>query len=134
MNCAAAHEQMLSAGLAELTGETATPLAQHITKCASCRARARRIIDGYRELDAGLAALAPAQRRAPRVRWRWAAVPLAAAALLALLLTRDADTPAIRPNAQLLSLMFPAEPVATPPAGQQALVFEKDDMTIVWLY
>jgi hypothetical protein len=71
-------------------------------------------------------------------KWRklsWVPLPLAAAAVLALLmiprLSGDDELPRIDALAQL---MFQEKPIASPPPGQQAMVIEKKEMTIVWLY
>jgi hypothetical protein len=71
------------------------------------------------------------QRRQVGAAW-WSA-PLAAAAVLALLLSPRASDEL--PNIDALTrLMFRSTPVITPVAGQQAMVLEKNEMTIVWLY
>lgn len=133
LNCETARELMLEAEMAELEGQGDTPLARHIAHCDLCRAHARRLLHGHALLDEGLAAIKPRTRSRSR-RWaRWTPLPLAAAAVVALLLARRPD--ALVPQSELLlSLMFPEQPVVTPAPGQQAMVLEKNDLTVVWLY
>ncbi len=137
MNCATAHEQLLVADIAELRGEGDSELATHLRTCAECRARATKILRGQDAMAAGLAALKPDVKAAPSHKsraWRWAPLPLAAAAALALLLVREQGSNAV-PNVDAVTrLMFRETPLIAPPAGKQALVIEKDNMTIVWLY
>ncbi|MGQ0813734.1 MAG: hypothetical protein ACT4O1_04645 [Gemmatimonadota bacterium] len=136
IDCIRACELMIEADLTELDGSKVSSLSQHIAQCSSCHAHAQRVLQGYAQLDAGLRALKPTgqARRRARARWLpWAPVPLAAAAVLALLLARGTEPP-VRPSPLLLSLMFPETPVVTPPADKQALVIERNDMTVVWLY
>jgi hypothetical protein len=134
LTCERARELMLEAEVEELEGHGDSPLVRHIERCASCRVRARHLLQGYADLDAGLAALAP-RKRALRFgrRARWLPLPLAAAAVLALLLARRPEAP-VQPSELLLSMMFPEPPVVTPPPGRQAMVLEKNDLTVVWLY
>jgi hypothetical protein len=140
MTCQAAREAMLDAEPDELRGIGGSELVEHLRGCATCRARAAVIVEGYALLDAGLHALQPAQaagRVTPigrrRRKYAWLPVPLAAAAILALLLGRQ-PSPAV-PNVDALArLMRPHAPVVQPPAGKQAVIMEKSNMTIVWLY
>ena len=137
MKCETAREQMLEAEIAELEGRGDSPLARHVAGCELCRAQAQRLLRGYADLNAGLAALTRRSSmgaQKPSRRWtRWMPLPLAAAAALALVLTRSSST--LVPQSELmLSLMFPEQPVVTPPAGKQAMILEKNDLTVVWLY
>lgn len=140
MTCQAAREAMLDADLEELRGIGSSELVEHLRECAACRARAGAIIDGYVSLEAGLRALRPAQAGARvtpigrrRSRYAWLPLPLAAAAVLALLLARPASEPL--PDVQALARRIsPEQPVVQPPAGKQAVVMMKNDVTIVWLY
>ena len=135
MNCEQARELMLEADLADLRGES--PLARHVATCMQCRRMVDAIFVGYDELNAGLATLTPharnVTRHSARRIGRWAAFPLAAAAVLALLLGRPHETAPHAPT-MLAELMFPDEPVVETRAGQQAIVVEKNDLTVVWLY
>ena len=134
MHCETARELMLEAEMMELEGRGDTPLARHIAGCDLCRAYARRLLDGYVNLDAGMSALSAPVRAVQTRHWtRWVPLPLAAAAVLALMLTRSTDT--LVPQSDLmLSLMFPEQPVVTPAPGKQAMILEKNDLTVVWLY
>lgn len=135
IECARIRAEMLEADLPELKGTAGTPLSEHIASCGDCRAVADRLLAAYRELDSGLSALGPRRNVLPLRRRiaRWAPLPLAAAAVLALLLTRPA-TQEVKEPTQLAALMFKEEPLVTPPAGKQAMVMEKNDLTVVWLY
>ncbi len=137
-NCAELREDLMVAELSELHGDGDSRVAEHIRNCAACRALAAEIIDGHEALAKSLATMrAPvaavrpiseARRRA--VVW---SVPLAAAAMIALLLvnTESNELPNVEPITRLL---FRATPLVTPAPGRQALILEKDEMTIVWLY
>jgi hypothetical protein len=138
MDCTAARELMLEAELDELSGNPDTPLTRHIAGCAECATIARTLLQGYSDLDAGLTQLT--HGRTPNVlpfrkrRAVWSLVPLAAAAVLAMLMLRSGDERLPPPPTQLAQLMFPEEAVVTPPPGQQAVVIEKPGLTVVWLY
>ena len=140
MNCQAAHDAMLEAELEELRGIGGSELVAHLRECAACRARAGAIVDGYASLDVGLRALQPAQAGARvtpigrrRTRYAWLPLPLAAAAVLALLLARPASGPL--PDVHALARhISPEQPLVQTRAGQQAVVLIRNDMTIVWLY
>jgi hypothetical protein len=86
------------------------------------------VVAGYHDLDSGLLILVRPRTR----RWLWVPLPLAAAAVSALLLL-PREQPPRGPAPILAQLMFPEEPVVTPAEGQQAIVMEKNDLTIVWL-
>jgi hypothetical protein len=130
MQCTSAQGLMLEADIGELRGEGTSELARHIAGCAGCRGHAQRILRGYGDLEQGLATFA--QKRARNVRLAWVPIPLAAAALLALLLVnREAPPPDMR---FVTARMFAPQAVVTPPADKQAIVIEKDDLTVVWLY
>ena len=137
MDCAAARDEMLVADLEELRGEGHSALAVHLRSCTECRARATTLLGGHAALERGLAALQPADSTIPRLRirhWHWLPVPLAAAAGLALLLVGQQADERL-PNVDgIARLMFRETPVVAPAAGQQAMVIEKNDLTIVWLY
>jgi hypothetical protein len=136
MTCAAAQEEMLVAELAELRGEGDTDLAKHIRGCAKCAARAEAILRAYGKLGESLAAMKPETTVIPlkkRRPLRWLPLPLAAAAVVALLLARQQED--ILPNVDALAgVILKKTPVVAPRAGQQAMVIEKSNMTIVWLY
>jgi hypothetical protein len=137
MDCAAARDEMLVVDLEELRSEADSPLADHLRSCSACRARASALLGGHAALERGLAKLQPADRIKPSLRarpWYWLPVPLAAAAALALLLVNQ-QTNETLPNVDgIARVMFRERPVVAPAAGQQAMVIEKNDLTIVWLY
>jgi hypothetical protein len=152
IDCAHARDLLMEADLADLKNK-ATPIGQHVAECASCAALAATLFESYAALDLGIDALATGQRlrteetsgatRTARssgtisqrdLRWqRWAMVPLAAAAALVLFLGREDSQPLTQPTF-LAQLMFPEQPQVNPPAGKQAVIIEKRDLTVVWLY
>jgi hypothetical protein len=139
MNCTTAREEMLIADLADLRGEGSSELAAHLRTCTECRAVAATLVRSQGVMNEGLAALKP---RAPAkvgvirkpIAWRWAPLPLAAAAVLALLLARPQSNNTLPNIDAITQRMFREAPVFAPPAGKQAMVIEKNNMTIVWLY
>ena len=137
MNCTAARDEMLVADMEELQGEGDTPLALHVRSCDACRAYAGALVHWHESLARGLDALTPPARVLPLRRKplaRWLPLPLAAAAGIALLMVRTRQDEAL-PNVDAVArLMFREAPLVAPPAGKQAMVIEKKDMTIVWLY
>ena len=137
ISCEAARDEMLIADLAELRGEGDSELVVHLRSCAECGARAATLLRAQSEMADGLAVLKADLQVLPLRRkhttWRWVPLPLAAAAALALLLMRPQRE--VLPNVDAVArLMFRETPVVAPPAGKQAMVIEKTDMTIVWLY
>jgi hypothetical protein len=65
----------------------------------------------------------------------WLPLPLAAAAVLALLMIPRIDGEDELPRIDAITaMMFRSQPIASPPPGQQVMVIEKNEMTIVWLY
>ena len=85
MNCTEAREAMLVAELAELRGETETPLATHVAGCADCR---RASATDRRRHDAARARDRSSRRRVHVARVSRRAiglvlVPVAAAAVFA---------------------------------------------------
>jgi hypothetical protein len=140
MNCQTARDELLVADLEELRGSGSSELAAHLRSCNECRARAEMVLGSHASLDAALASIGSTHTRervAPiagrRRKYAWLPVPLAAAAILALLLGRQPSE--TLPNVDALArLMRPRAPVVQPPAGKQAVIMEKSDMTIVWLY
>lgn len=132
MECAEARSRMLEADVTELQGTGFTALSQHIIGCGECRARAQRILRGYADLERGLQQFGTA---APKRRFRrlWIPVPLAAAAALAVFIAQQKREP-IPEIALVTARMFQAQPVVTPPEGTQAIIIEKNDLTVVWLY
>lgn len=134
IDCAQARELLLEADLDELTND-ATPLARHVAECTKCAALAKALVEGYASLEDGLAAMAT-KRTIQKGRTRkhaWAVLPLAAAAALVMILARGENTPLTQPTF-LAQLMFPEQTQVDPPAGKQAVIIEKNDLTVVWLY
>lgn len=113
MTCETALERILDADPEELSGETSSPLGEHLWTCARCRTLADEVLEGQAALAAVLEAVRPrtdvekpleairapaggeaerersARRRGGR-RWAWRVLPVAAAAVLAGLLLLDA--------------------------------------------
>jgi hypothetical protein len=118
---------LLEADMAQLH-DPPVQIAQHLRDCVTCRSALQSVIASYADLDSGIEQLV----RPARQRWLWLPLPLAAAALAALLLMPREKPPA-GPSKVLTQLMFPAEPIVTPAAGQEAVVIEKDELTVVWL-
>lgn len=141
IDCTAARQQMLVADLDELRGSGQTGLTVHLGSCAECRARAERLLQGHAAMATSLSALRPQGSEADvmplrrrRRNYLWLPLPLAAAAVLALLLVGRSGSEAL-PNVDVLArLILKESPVVAPPEGKQALVIEKNNMTIVWLY
>jgi predicted anti-sigma-YlaC factor YlaD len=137
MNCELAREEMLIADLEELRGEGNSELAMHLRSCADCRAHVERILHAHTAMGTGIAAFTPQSKVVPLRRrhtaWRWAPIPLAAAAVLALLLVQQQQEGLPKMDA-VVQMMFREAPLVAPPAGKQAMVIEKNNMTIVWLY
>jgi hypothetical protein len=131
---------MLGADLDELRARGDTPLAEHLRACTECRARADVIVAGYASLATSLVALKPAPDNAGMTRlhkvrgYRWVPLPLAAAAVIALLFVGQQGDEALPNMDAVTRLMFRETPVVSPATGQQAMVIEKNNMTIVWLY
>lgn len=142
MNCTEFREAMLEAELDELRGIGASDVAMHIRECADCRTRADVLRLGHERLAASLATLHPRVADSNVVPMRrksrglsWLPLPLAAAAVLALLMIPRMNGEDELPRIDAIAaMMFRSQPIASPPPGQQAMVIEKNDMTIVWLY
>jgi hypothetical protein len=103
-------ELMLVADVEELAGVGATPFAAHVRECDRCRVVARRIAAGTRRFGTELALEATSatpvtESRSRRARRRWltGVVGVAAAACVAIILTRQADTwtPSVAPVLEL---------------------------------
>ena len=118
---------LLEADMAELRDPPAQ-VAQHLNDCVTCRSALRTVLQSYEQLDTGLNDVIRPKRRP----WLWLPLPLAAAAVMALLLTNSEPAPKA-PSPILAQLMFPEQPIVTPPAGKEAIVMEKNELTIVWL-
>lgn len=132
MSCAVIREEMLVAELEELRGIGESDVAKHVKMCDACAAIAQRLLAGHAQIASGMQQIKP---RSGRRRVRWIPIPLAAAAVVALLMIPRMQTDDALPNIDAVTrMMFREEPVVAPTAGQQAMVIEKNEMTIVWLY
>ncbi len=138
MTCNTMRERILEADLAELRGETDTPLSRHLATCVSCQALAKKIVQAEAELGLALDTMSTGVRTrrttAPRRRLgHWAVlVPLAAAAgLAAIMLGRGADVPT---EPALTALQAGALPVVEPADDQTVAIFTTDDpdIVVVW--
>ena len=140
MTCETARQAMMDAELDDLRGQGGSELSVHLRTCAACRTRADAILASYGALARGLDVFQPSAAETPvmrlarrRRRVAWLPLPLAAAAALALLLARR--TPDPLPNVDALARwMLREPPIVEPRAGRQAVVIEKQNLTIVWLY
>jgi hypothetical protein len=105
VECDLAREAMLECEPEELEGLGGSPLAEHIRECDRCRRVGRVLLAELGALDAALDSTAaeaaePAGPRAGvrRLRWR-VLLPLAAAAALALVVTRWPEPRPVGPSA-----------------------------------
>ena len=132
IDCMQARDLMLEADVSELSGAgpDASELARHIAACGDCRNQAQRILRGYADLERGLQAVG--RKRRATSRFTWIPIPLAAAAVLTLVLARQNDP--LPDMSFLTARMTQQQPVVTPPSDRQAIVIEKNDLTVVWLY
>ena len=133
MSCAEIRDEMLVADIEELRGIGESDVAKHIRTCEACSAIADQLLGGHAQISAGLGQIKPRTRSSRRLLW--IPVPLAAAAVIALLMIPKMQTEETLPNIDPIARMiFPEEPVVAPSPGTQAMVLEKNEMTIVWLY
>ncbi len=151
MNCELALERMLDADPDELEGRGDSELVAHIQGCGRCQAVAAELLAGHEmlaaripsvDVDRGVEAVLPAVRRAATQRLRRRrmtrfAIPAAAAAVLALLATRDRvpSMPLVDPPAQLAG-QPPGHPTVRLPPNTNAVVLETNNpkITVVWFY
>lgn len=104
-------------------------IERHIAECLTCRAALRDVRNGYEQLDRGLSSIAQPRRR----RAWWIPLTTAAAAIIAgvMMLTPREYTP--KPPTMLAQLMFPPQSVVQTQNGEQAVVMERDGVTVIWL-
>lgn len=130
MTCETVLERILDADPEELSGETSSPLGEHLWTCARCRTLADEVLEGQAALAAVLAEVRPrtdvprSARRRGRRRWAWGAFPVAAAAVLAGLLLLDAGDggPAVVTPAETGSAeAFRRPSVASHASGRRAV-------------
>ena len=132
MSCAVIREKMLVAELEELRGIGESAVAKHVRTCDECAAIAQQLLAGHAQIASGMQQIKPHGRKRNK---RWIPIPLAAAAVIALLMIPRMQTDDALPNIDAVTrMMFREEPVVAPSAGQQAMVIEKNELTIVWLY
>ena len=134
LSCEEIREEMLVAEMDELRGIGESDVAQHVRTCDACAAVARRILAGHAQIDAAMTTLTRSTAKKKQRVAAWIPIPLAAAAVIALLMIPRMQDDALPNMDAITRLMFQEEPIVAPAAGQQAMVLEKNDMTIVWLY
>ena len=148
MTCAEARERMLEAERTDLSGATESELSLHLRGCVRCRRAANRIVEAERELWGALAAATPergadeavalVRRRAQRRRWVWRVAPLAAAAVLAVvLIARREQVPQSLPPASAPSIRSGRSGLAVEgPPGRSVAVFQTDnpDIVVIWFF
>ena len=145
MTCVEAQGRMLEADRNDLAGATDSDLSLHLRGCARCRAAADGILEIERELGRALAAAVPrsaahdavltATRRAVRRRWILRSVPLAAAAVLAVVLIA-------RRGAVEQTLPPPTAPpirsglAVEGPPDRSVAVFQTDnpEIVVIWFF
>ncbi len=151
MNCELALERMLDADPEELEDRGDSELVGHIQGCGRCQAVAAELLAGHEmlaaeiqsaDVDRGVERVLPAVRRAATQRVRRHrlirfALPAAAAAVLALLVTRDPvpAVPLVDPPPQLAG-REPEHPTVRLAPNTNALVLETNNpnITVVWFY
>ena len=138
MTCDIMRERILEADLAELHGETDTPLTHHLRECRTCRSVAEKIVQAEADIGLALDTLSTGVRTrrttAPRRRiGHWAVlVPLAAAAGLgAIMVGRGPEAPA---TPALPAIQHVALPVVESTDNQTVAIFTTDDpdIVVVW--
>jgi anti-sigma factor RsiW len=150
VNCELAFERMLEAGPEELGGRLDSELAAHITQCNRCGAVAAEILAGQEALAQGIRRiqsegkveelLAGVRRAAATARRRLVtrvALPLAAAAALAMLIIGDRST--VPPSESAVQIAQttprPEQSVRLEP-NTNAILFKTSNpkITVVWFY
>ncbi len=135
MMCEMALQEMLIAEPAELRGGGATPLERHLAECERCGAVASAIVAGTASAGHMLGERRSARRRTRRIWAGVAAIPVAAALVVAVgMHDRVAQQPAARTRTAA------DRPAATQVSvdvsrGQRAVVMKTADphVTLVWL-
>ena len=142
IECQEAYELLLEAEPAELRGEGDLPLARHLASCAECAALAAGLRAQHEQLAQALTALTPAhppRAVARRRRWPVFIAPLAAAALLLLVLRQQGSWPRPRPEWPSLDALEPDVPTSTVvnaigAAGVVVLQTRDPNITVVWTF
>ena len=97
LECVQIRELMLEAELEELRGLGESDVAKHVRSCSECAAYAQKCVRSYGQLDTALAGMSTQPAAATvipirsRSRLRWLPAPLAAAAVIALLMVRTQE-------------------------------------------
>lgn len=152
MTCKEAYEKILEAEPDALVAGTDTPLGRHLAACERCGRAAARVrsttaalggwlseatarIDPAAVVDEALAPGLPAGRTPVRRTLRWA-IPLAAAATLALMFLREFSGPGALPGEPFHPRETPPGLALDVPAGRSAAVLDTHNpaITIVWFY
>ena len=144
MTCAMAREQLLEADLDELSGKGSSALALHLRTCARCNALAEHLLREERALDRALWQLSPRrgleealQDRKPFRHWWRLAVPLATAAMIALLVAGPWRPPPVAgPPVVAEGVRAPAGISVSASVRKNAVVFKTDDpkVTVIWFF
>ncbi len=145
MTCVEARGQILEADRNDLAGATDSELSLHLRACAGCRASADRILEAEGELERALTAAEPrraaddavrtATRPGVRRRWIWRSAPLAAAAVLAVVLIArrgEVEQTLPPPTAPPIRSGLAVEG----PPGRSVAVFQTDnpDIVVIWFF
>lgn len=152
MTCEEAYEKILEAAPDALMADTDSPLGHHLAACERCGSAAALIRSGTAALggwlseatasfdpaavvDEALGPRLPGKRTTVRRTLRWT-IPLAAAAMLALLLVRGPAGPGALPGEPFQPRETPSGLALDVPAGRSAAVMDthNPDITIVWFY
>jgi anti-sigma factor RsiW len=139
LTCVTARELMLDAEPSELHARGDSPLARHLRACADCARAASAILAMTDDLAHALDTLAAAPAAKPRAdrsklrRLTIALAPLAAAALVLIVLWQRNQEPALEPIV-LPVQDVPTVPVVNVPAGGTVAVMRASNpnITIVW--
>lgn len=144
MTCTEARAALLEADLEELRGAADTPVALHLRDCPDCRAAAERIVRVEDAMGRRLGALAPRRgiARAPaatprsRRRWRWAVSLVAAAGMVAVVVTRHPEPPPEDHRPPDTATHAVGGVSVRPPAGRNVAVFQtgNPDIVVIWFY
>jgi predicted anti-sigma-YlaC factor YlaD len=135
MNCTQAREALLVADLAELRGETETPLAAHIGGCSDCRRLASVIAGGTAHLGSAIAHRGGRRARISRRAALLWFVPVAAAVVLAVSLNVRSSRRDAAPRVALDPLPVARTVSLEVGRGQRATVLKTADpkVTVIWL-
>ena len=133
MTCTEARDALLVADMAELRGESDTPLATHVQTCAECGRVASVILRGTAGLERS--ALGAKRRRQTTDRFALLAVlPIAAAVVVAVAINARSPGQVSSPRA-VSSLPVVRQVSVEVARGQHATVFRTADpkVTVIWV-